>query len=450
MAIPAAPVTENKNPGQSAAGQKLTAARARLILDNPFLGVLVLRLPLVEATEWCDTSGTDAKSIYYNPIYINNLTLSEVQFVLAHEALHCGLSHFARREHRAQKRWDVACDHAVNQLLKNEELDRPQGALFNEDYAGLSAEEIYLCIDADNDEQAMDQHYYDTDPDEPPQTDSNTADDQSNGKSSNTSPDTLPLSPEKPSDQSLDHTAQPPEEQTTTQQQTANDTSPQKPASKPPPALSTAERDHLDTQWQQRLASAAQQAAQAGKLSESMSRMLEHLLQPVLPWRALLARFMSSTARTDYNLTRPSRRREGDAILPSLHTRQIDVVVALDTSGSVRENELSEFLSELNAIKGSMNARVTLFACDDNLDPDCPWTYEPWDTMQLPAQLAGGGLTDFRPVFERIPVIIAKPDLVIYFTDAKGRFPEDRPDVPVLWLVKGSTSVPWGQRIQLN
>lgn len=427
--------------GQNDIEKMLTAARTRLILDKPFLGALVLRLPLIDASDWCKTTGTDAKSIYYNQGYIESLSLSQLQFVLAHEALHCGLSHFARREHRQHKRWDVACDHAVNLLLVDDDLELPDGALLNAEYSGMSAEEIYPCIDEDDDEQPMDQHLYD-----PDVTDTDTRSDDSNIQASVKSGDS-------------DHN----EEQSTGNQNTdgssgdnsninGNDGIDSKTGTgtKPPPPLTSRERDQLDTQWQQRLAGAAQQAAQAGKLSDSIARMLERLLQPTLPWRALLARFMNSATRIDYNLTRPSRRREGDAILPSLHTRQIDVVVALDTSGSVSQQELNEFLNELNAIKGSMNARVTLLACDDTLNEDSPWLYEPWDPMNLPTQISGGGLTDFCPVFTWLSRAGHQPDLLIYFTDAKGRFPTEKPHLPVLWLVKGPANVPWGQRIQLN
>jgi len=142
--------------------KKLSAARTRLILDKPFLGALVLRLPLIESTGgWCKTSATDARSLYYNPSYIEPLSLSQVQFVLAHEALHCGLSHFARRNHRNINRWNLACDYAVNHMLAEDGLELPPGALLNEEYKNLSAEEIYPLIKKDTDEQTMDQHLYD-------------------------------------------------------------------------------------------------------------------------------------------------------------------------------------------------------------------------------------------------------------------------------------------------
>ena len=394
--------------------QKLSAARTRLILDKPFLGALVLRLPLIVANPaWCETVATDARALYYNPAYIAGLNFRQVQFVLAHEALHCGLSHFARRDHRDRQRWDVACDYAVNLLLWDDDLESPPDALFDESYAGMTAEEIYPCIDPHSDEQPHDQHLYD---------DNSNAADHTDGES------------ETDAQSQHNQDAQP----------TDTDA-----AARPAP-LTEPERDQLDTHWQQRLAGAAQQAAMAGKLKESVARMLERLLQPTIPWRAQLARYMGSSARIDYNLSRPSQRRESDAIFPSLHTRHIDVVVAIDTSGSIKQDELDTFLSELNAIKGSVNARVTLLACDAKLDSHCPWIFEPWEPLKLPAQLDGGGATDFSPVFNWVAQNLVSPDLLVYFTDAKGRYPEVPPAYPALWLVKGSVEVPWGQRIQLN
>ncbi len=387
---------------------KLAAARTRLIIDKPFLGALVLRLPLVEAdASWCRTTATDARSLYFNPDYIAALSLSQVQFVIAHEALHCGLSHFARREHRDCRRWDVACDYAVNQLLVDDDLVKPPGTLFDETYDGMTAEEIYPCIDSESAEEPMDQHLYDG--------------------AQNDASDRAGRTEHAPHPESEPHGG----------------------AGKPPP-LTERERDQMDTQWQQRLAGAAQLATQAGKLSGNVSRMLDRLLRPSVPWRALLARHMCSTARTDYDLRRPSQRREGDAIFPSLHARQIDVVIALDTSGSIKQDELDTFLGEITAIKGAVNARVTLLSCDSSIDDEAPWIFEAWEALRLPQRMKGGGATDFTPVFDWVASNPICPDLLIYFTDARGRFPEQQPAVATLWLVKGSAPVPWGQRIQLN
>ncbi|MFN3595621.1 MAG: DUF2201 family putative metallopeptidase, partial [Thiobacillaceae bacterium] len=91
-------------------------------------GALVLRLPLKAAT-WCRTTATDGRALYYNPGWIERLSGPQLQFVLAHEALHCALGHFARRGHRIQRKWDLACDFAVNPILVDEGLAPPAEAL---------------------------------------------------------------------------------------------------------------------------------------------------------------------------------------------------------------------------------------------------------------------------------------------------------------------------------
>ena len=178
-------------------------------------------------------------------------------------------------------------------------------------------------------------------------------------------------------------------------------------------------------------------------------RLVDHLLQPQLPWRMLLARYMTAVARDDYSFQRPSRR-EGAAILPSLRSAQLDLTVVVDTSGSISDAEIDEFIAEIDAIKGQMRARISLLACDDTLSENAPWIYEAWDSFDVPDNMQGGGATDFRPAFEFAEQQSKQPDLLIYFTDAEGLFPEVEPYFPVTWLVKGKAKVPFGVRVQLN
>ena len=197
------------------------------------------------------------------------------------------------------------------------------------------------------------------------------------------------------------------------------------------------------------MAGAAQQAMQHGRLGGELARMIDHLLQPQLPWRTLLARYMSAAARDDYSYMRPSRR-EGDFILPTLRSHQLDLVVAVDTSGSIKDGEMEEFIAEVNALKGQVRARVTLLPCDAKLCEGAPWVFNPWEEFRRPEGIKGGGGTSFLPVFSWIASEGIRPDLLIYFTDAQGDFPDNEPSYPVIWLVKGKSKTPWGQRIQLN
>ena len=136
--------------------------------------------------------------------------------------------------------------------------------------------------------------------------------------------------------------------------------------------------------------------------------------------------------------------------MPRLYSQGVNVIVALDTSGSVTRDELQEFLSEIDALKAQVRADVTLHACDDKLDASGPWHYAMWEAMSLPESILGGGGTDFRPVFEWAAKEQRNPDLLVYFTDAEGQFPAEEPSFPVVWLVKGKARTPFGTRIQLN
>ena len=391
---------------------KLAAARTRLILDKPFLGALVLRLPLVAADPgWCETAATDARKLYYNRDYIDALDVEETQFILGKQALHCALSHFARRQHRIKRRWELACDYAVNSLLIQDGIKAPLGTLFDESFDGMTAEEIYPYIDEFEDDDAK--------------PESGEGHDEKGSSSQDWTKDSRKVDSGGGADQTKNLAQRPAE-------------------------LTLREQEELSVQWQQRLAGAAQQAIQAGKLGGSMVRMVDFMLQPRIPWRMLLARYMTTSARDDYSYSRPSSRRGDPAVMPSLRSTQINVAVGVDISGSVNDREINEFLSEVSAIKSNIRTRITLLPCDVALARGAPWIFEPWEDVTLPTTLKGGGGTSFCPVFGWLDRQDQSPDLLIYFTDCRGVFPEAAPNYPVIWLVKGKQLVPWGQRIQLN
>lgn len=414
------------SPDLKAIATKLAAARTRLILEKPFLGALVLRLPMTAASaDWCATTATDARAFYYNPAYIDSLSMDQTQFMLAHEALHCALSHFARRQHRVKHKWDLACDHAINPLLVDDGLKPPSNALIKPAFKGMTAEEIYPLIDDDDRSETLDNHAYDRE-------------NQARGSGSDMT------------ERDLQRTDAPPQEPREGDSGGQGSMRPDEGAAGGEPRpLTPAEQETLAVQWQQRMAGAAQQAMQAGKLGGELKRMIDHLLQPQLPWRMLLARYMTAVARDDYSYMRPSRR-EGDFILPSLRSQQMDLVVAVDTSGSIKDGEIEEFVCEIDALKGQVRARVTLLPCDAALCEGAPFRFEPWEQFKCPERIKGGGGTSFVPVFQWVEREWPQPDLVVYFTDADGQFPDREPPYPVIWLVKGRSKVPWGQRIQLN
>lgn len=442
--------------GKLAIEEKISVARTKLILDRPFLGALVLRLTLQKAdASWCTTTGTDAKKFYFNAHYIEELKPAELQFVLSHEALHCALSHFARRQHRIKHRWDLACDYAINPILLDEGLTPPPGVMIMTEYRGMTAEEIYPLLKDNDQSETMDQHLYDKpdDPKEGGQNKQNNPLDEQNAKSKQ-GEDSGDSDQTEPAKTNNGDQAQSPEKQepepASSKDNLNNQPDDQGSQSLPPPTLSPQEMESLTEKWQQRVAGAAQQAKQSGKMSALLSRFIDAELAPKLSWRALLATHLRASARDDYSYSRPNNRRGDPAILPMLKSAQVNAVIAVDISGSISDLELGECISEINAIKGQLRACITVLAVDDTIAPGFPKTFEAWEEISFDAPFKGGGGTDFTPVFNWTNAQDVACDVLVYFTDAQGKFPAQAPSYPVIWLVKGKSSVPWGERIQLN
>ncbi|MCC6535791.1 MAG: hypothetical protein IT531_24835 [Burkholderiales bacterium] len=405
---------------------KLQAARTRLILDQPFIGALLLALPF-EPVAWCESLATDARRIYFDAAFIDRLDSGECRFWLAHQALHCALGHFARRQHRVRALWDRACDQAVNHLLAAEGMRPPQGAHLDERFRGLSAEETYPLLDTLAERSAIDLHLFDG---------AGARDARTGARR------TAATDPIRARAQAETVAANDAEMGSDAASQPRRDA--ERAESEPAP-----DPEHLLQRWEMRAAMAAQQARLSGRLAPSWERVLGRVLTPVLPWRALLARHLVAHAQEDYSFVRPARR-AGEAILPRLYSRQLDLYVVLDTSGSVGAAQLNAFAAEIDALKSQVRARVTLHACDERLATGGPWTFQPWEALELPQRLTGGAGTDLRPVFDWISRDSLRPDVLVYFTDADGEFPSVAPPYPVLWIVQGARPVPWGERIQLN
>ena len=417
---------------------KLAAARARLVLERPFIGSLSLHLGFRAGDpQWCETLATDARSVHFNPAFVEAVAFPDLQFWLAHEALHCALGHFARRDHRIKRRWDVACDHAVNHMLRDDGFVPPAGALLDPMFRGLSAEEIYPLIPDTTGERSFDRHAFDRD--------------DHGGLAGY-------LGELRLRDGHRARAASPTAGEGGTAGAAAHEDAWDDAGSEARRHRPDGQRDlhvegmgdplALEQLWKSRLAAAAQAAREAGRLGESWLRRLERLLEPTLPWRALLARYVYALAQEDYTFQRPPRR-DGVALLPRLAKGSIRLVAVLDTSGSITETELGEFAAELDALKAQASAHLTVHACDERLAADGPWNFSAWEQVVLPSGIGGGGGTRFTPVFDWVERDGLTPDLLIYFTDAMGEFPERPPAYPVLWLVKGQGEVPFGERVQL-
>lgn len=121
---------------------RIINARTALVLDHPFYGRCALALKLVEDRS-CQTMWTDGVHMGYNPDFVATLSDQELIAVVAHEGSHCVAGHVWRRNSREPRKWNIACDYAINPLIKAGGFDLPKCGLLNPAYEGMSAEAIY-------------------------------------------------------------------------------------------------------------------------------------------------------------------------------------------------------------------------------------------------------------------------------------------------------------------
>jgi predicted metal-dependent peptidase len=357
------------------AREKLVTARIGLLLRHSFFGNLATRMQLINADLWCSTAATDGLKFYYNSRFIMMLKPKEVEFLVGHEVLHVVYDHMGRRGNRDPEIWNIADDYAVNADLKRHkvgEFIKTVPCLYEQKYDGKAAEEIYddlmknvqkISIE-DLVDQMIDDHMDDEDGD-------GDGDQEGGGNKKSKRPS---MSPE--------------------------------------------ERERVRQEVKQAIINAAS-SAEAGSLPLGVERLIKQHTNPVMPWRELIQTNLTSAIRTDYSWMRPSRRGwHMDAIMPGMNPgEEIDVVVAIDMSGSISNKQAQQFLGEIGGMMNSFDGyKVHVFCFDTETYNPKDFSSENMDLIDEYEPMGGGG-TDFDCIFTYLKDIGNVPKRLIVFTD---------------------------------
>jgi predicted metal-dependent peptidase len=400
--------------------KQIMAARTALVLDQPFFGVLALRLRIVVDPS-CKTAWVDGRSLGYNPTFVESLSHAKLVALVAHEVMHCACGHPWRRDQREKGRWNGACDYAINPILAAANFTLPDGALFDDANRGKSAEWIYDRLPKGDDGRRDGQGE--------PQAGDDGGDGQGAG-----SPDDQPGDDDQPSDQPGDD------------DQPGDGDSPQGEVRDAP--ADAAEDSATEGDWSAAVQQAANAAKAQGKLSGDLERFAADAAEPKVDWRSALRRFVQETAAADYTWKRPSARYVARGMyLPSLHSEQMGpLLIAIDTSGSVDEVTLAQFEAEVRTIVDEMNPSRLHVAYADAAVKRID-TFEQGDAIEFDP--VGGGGTKFGPLFDAIPDLEEPPVAVVYLTDlepyGENGWPSQEPEMPTLWATVTEHEVPFGE-----
>jgi predicted metal-dependent peptidase len=389
------------------AREKLITARVALLIKSAFFGNLVTRMKLVNADETIETIATDGRTFYYNSRFVNALSSGEVQFGFAHEILHVVYDHFGRRESRDHRLANVAADYCVNADLKKHNVGTfitTVPCLYDPKYEGWSFEQVYddlasksSSLDIDNLlEKLLDEHLEVAD-----------GDAQREGER---------------------------------------------------PVISRQDAQEIQDELKEAIVSAYQTCNNTDSVPSNVQRIIRDITEPKLNWRELLRAHIESSIKSDYTWTRPSRKGwHSDAILPgTIGSEAISLVVAIDTSGSVNNAMLRDFLGEIVGITESFpEFTLRIFTFDTAIYNPVVFTND--DINDLASYpIHGGGGTDFRAIFNYLKSEEVVPDKLIVFTDLECSTFGDPNYADTLWVVYSQSQsyqvgdAPFGQTVRFD
>ena len=124
---------------------KISQAKAKLLIEQPYLGTLASRLEL-NPNDDIELFLSDGTQLEYNDEYLNSLELDEIGFVLSNGAMHAALAHDLRQKGRMGWLWQLATDYAINAMLVENGLSVPERINYDPRFDGLYAEEIYATL----------------------------------------------------------------------------------------------------------------------------------------------------------------------------------------------------------------------------------------------------------------------------------------------------------------
>lgn len=308
-----------------AAKEKMTKAKVQLILSQPFFATLAMGFNYEEC-KGIKTADIDGKTMRYNPEFVNKQSLIKTKGLVAHEVLHVAYLHHTRRNGRNAKKWNRACDYAINQILIDSGFELPDGALLNATYQGMSAEKIYSML-----------------PDEP--EDNKPGGDNDSGGTGGV---------------------------------------------KDPPAKTKPEMAKYEAEAKQQLQKAAMAGKKAGTIPKDFVHLIEKILTPEINWKDVLAEFLTEKSRNDYSFARPSNRYLSQGLyMPSLHSvEKGKFIFVKDTSGSVDNEVLNKVARDMQGILSEVAETLTVYDVDTKIQKFRE--YEGDDEIDLKAVGRGG------------------------------------------------------------
>lgn len=159
---------------------------------------------------------------------------------------------------------------------------------------------------------------------------------------------------------------------------------------------------------------------------EQLLKLVQEKRKPVIDWKAFLRRFVHNSYKEYCITTRRRESRRFDENPGLRHEPEFSLLVGIDSSGSVSDDELKEFMAEIANIY-RQKCEIRILVCDTRIVQDIKYKGEKYEF-----KINGRGGTDFEPVLQEYAK--SKSTCLVYFTDGEC-YLSSKPNKPVLWVL---------------
>jgi|TARA_R110002126_G_scaffold50763_1_gene139619 predicted metal-dependent peptidase len=440
---------------------RIIKARAKLMKGNIGMASMLLNLELIEANERCDTMATDGINIYWNDEFVKTLTDAEIQAVLVHEASHVIWEHPLRKAKRNHEVWNIATDYVINAWISYDlRMELPKDGLLDRQYQGQSAEAVYRTLMNDDEalQDAIDEMKSKSDDSDSDESESGEGDSQNDDGDSD-------------SDEGKEGESQNGNGSGKSLLDELADMKPSSgevwmPKDEEGNPLSENAMAEIQEKIQRHILMANKLEGCSEGGTSTMNGAVQKLNETYVDWVDVMRDLLTSAISNNPTWSRLNKRHSWRGVnLPSKDKEPQggEIVIAIDTSCSVSQQELNIFATETQSLCeecGINKVRVTY--CDTTIIRN-PNTGEWWDEFDLDNEelvfnLRGGGGTRFEPPFNLFNDETDDTDDVIafvYFTDGYCDVSADvEPSVPVIWGLSRPQSryyeYPFGEVVEIN
>jgi len=364
---------------------RLIKARVQLQRKYPFFSYLSLFLKFKDGEklpEWAGAGVDEQGNFYYKKKFFDSLSSEEIEAVMVHEILHLSFLHLLRRGSKEFQVWNIACDVVVNQIIKDNGFSLPKDCIISNNNNSV---ELFGMVIDDCNKKTAEEIYFELM--KKAKKKMKGMGDGDGGSGDGKGRFDVHIEGKE---------------------------------------LTEEEKKELVKTWNSRTNEAMVSAKMKGNIPLGIERLIGELHKEKINWKALLYQFITREIPYNYTWAKPSKKSISvGTYIPDLLKEKVDITIGIDLSGSIGQEELNDFLSEIVGIAKAFQEQIDMRLITHEVDVNDDYEIKNGSIEKIKQlKIKGGGGTSHKTIFDYIKDNVRGCKCVIFFTDGESDIEE--------------------------